>query len=316
MDSGITLSVVVIGRNEGYRLINCLDSIHQISYPENARELIYVDSISTDDSVLHAKAKGAKVIEIENSQPTAALARNMGWKAAGGKYVLFLDADTILDPDFIARAIPEFKNPQIGVVSGVMRERHPNASIFNRVFDLDWNIASRNYCGGNALVRRDGLEKVRGYNPKLIAGEEPEMCQRLQLEGYIVKHIDVPMATHDLNLRTFRQYWTRCFRSGYAYASIDTLWKKESRHNLLKGGLMIGWLIGSMLFLPLSFYPLALYLLVHVILILRTTLQKLKKHPLTTALLYGIHAHFQHIPMFFGQLAFWMNKNRQLIEYK
>lgn len=326
----VTLSVVVIGRNEGCRLVNCLDSIHQITYPKGDFELIYVDSRSTDDSVDNAKSKGAKVIEIDHSHPNAALARNTGWNAAKGKFVLFLDSDTVLHPQFISIAISEFKNPDVGVVSGNLQERHPDETIFNRVFDLDWNISTKDYCGGNALIRRDALEKINGYNPKLIAGEEPEMCQRLKLKGYVVKHIDVPMASHDLNITSFRQYWRRCFRSGYAYASIGNLlkntpyplWKMESRHNLIKGSLLIFGVMLSIfsLFTRLSFYLLALYLLIVGVLVLRTTLQKGKNHPWNSAFFYGLHAHFQHIPMFFGQLSFWFDtiksRNREVIEYK
>lgn len=326
----ITISVVVIGRNEGYRLVNCLDSVHRISYPKEDYELIYVDSNSTDDSVVNAKEKGATVIEINASQPTAALARNTGWNQAKGKYILFLDSDTILDPSFISHAITEFSNPHVAIVSGNLKERHPEETVYNRAFNLDWNHASRNYCGGNALIRKEALVKVNGYNPKLIAGEEPEMCQRLIAEGYQIKHLNVPMASHDLNMQTFSQYWKRCFRSGYAYASISKilknssrpLWRKESQHNLTKGGLMICGLIASILciFTPLTFYPLSLYVIINTMLIFRTFLIKISNHSWKTAFLYGIHAHFQHIPMFFGQLSFLINQkraiNRDIIEYK
>jgi glycosyltransferase involved in cell wall biosynthesis len=330
MQEEITLSVVVIGRNEGSRLLDCLDSIHNIIFPMEKRELIYVDSHSTDGSIEEARARGAKVIAIEHPEPTAAYARNKGWKASRGKYIMFLDSDTVIDSQFISRALSEFADPQIGIVSGILRERHPSKTIFNQVFDLDWNIETKEYCGGNALAKRQALEKVDGFVSELIAGEEPEMCQRLKLEGYNVKHIAIPMAVHDLDITSIKQYWRRCFRSGYAYACIsrffssssDPLWKYESRHNLIKGSLLILGIILSALSLFTSFfyYPIFFYLVFFSGLVIRTALKTRTSHSWKTAILYGIHAHFQHIPMFFGQLFFWYDTNskkkRSIIEYK
>jgi len=313
----ITLSVIVIGRNEGQRLKRCLDSVNQITYPKNQLEVIYVDSQSSDGSLELAASKGIKTATVSHSKLTAALARNIGWNMAEGKYIFFLDADTVIYPDFISKALSEFDNPKIGVVSGHLRELNPHASIFNLIFDIDWDISARHYCGGNALIRREALEKVRGYNSDLIAGEEPEMCERLKAQGFLVKHISEPMALHDLHMHTFSQYWKRCFRSGYAYASIASafkktsfdLWRKESRHNFIKGGLMVCGGIFSFLalFTKLSFYPFAIYFFILVLLILRTLYKKKGKHSWKAQLLYAIHSHMQHIPIFFGQLSFLKN---------
>jgi hypothetical protein len=41
-----------------------------------------------------------------------------------------------------------------------------------------------------------------------------------------------------------------------------------------------------------------------------------KPAPWTTLLLYGIHSHLQQIPIFFGQVQFFLNRNKALMEYK
>ena len=73
------LSVVVIGRNEGQRLARCFESIARI---ENAAvtDVIYVDSASTDCSAELASRYGAFSITIHPERPTAAVARNTGWR--------------------------------------------------------------------------------------------------------------------------------------------------------------------------------------------------------------------------------------------
>lgn len=323
----ITLSVVVIGRNEGRRLEACLKAAEGIAFPKERRELIYVDSMSADDSVEQAKSMGIPVISLNNGRLTAALARNTGWQATKGEFILFLDADTIIDPLFVSEAMKQFNNPDVGVVTGKLSERFPSDSIYNRVHDLDWALSKQEYCGGNALVRRGALEKVQGYNTNLIAGEEPEMCRRMLAEGYQMRHINIPMARHDMGMKTLRQYWKRCFRNGYTYAFVSSLpegslWHRESRHNYLKGSILIlGFVLAVLLALFQGFLsPLAFYFLFLGLLVLRTALRVGKSHPLKTALLYGLHCHLQHVPMFFGQLAClkdrWSSATRRIIEYK
>lgn len=314
------LSVVVIGRNEGLRLLHCLASIAEMSYPKEQYEVIYVDSESTDDSVQIALSRGVNVLRFFSPRLSAAAARNFGLKSAKGSYILFLDADCMIAPKFVEKALSFFDSPEIAIVSGELQELDPDSNIYKKVFGLDWDISDRNFCGGNALVRRSVLEEIGGYDDSLIAGEEPEMCQRLQASGYRVKHIPELMAIHDLNIQAFSQYWRRCFRSGYAYASVSSshqsrqtaFWAWESRHNLLKGFLMIfGFFLTSFL-LPYSFFPFLFYWAILVFLIFKTAWHVHQKHDWKTSVLYAIHAHFQHIPMFFGQIHFFLHSGKKL----
>ena len=193
------VSVVVIGRNEAPRLEQCLRSIRDMANPGGRTETIYVDSASSDCSVEVADRLGVRVINVQSSRPTAALGRNAGWRASSGSYILFLDGDTILDPNFVADSLADFE-PDTAIVFGNRREIHPEASIYNRVLDLDWISPAgiADYCGGDALVRREALEAVCGYDEALIAGEEPEMCRRMRGLGWTILHVDRAMTGHDL----------------------------------------------------------------------------------------------------------------------
>ncbi len=69
----MTVAGIVIGRNEGARLIACLDAL------EGVAPVIYVDRGSTDGSVAAAQARGAHVVSLDMQLPfTAARARNAG----------------------------------------------------------------------------------------------------------------------------------------------------------------------------------------------------------------------------------------------
>jgi glycosyltransferase involved in cell wall biosynthesis len=194
------LSVVIIGRNEGARLTRCIESVKAMRAPANGIEILYVDSDSTDGSPDRARALGAQVIVVHPERPSAALGRNAGWRAARAPRILFLDGDTILHPEFVHEASQAFADPQVAVVWGHRRELHPENSIYNRVLDLDWVYppGPSEFCGGDALMRRDVLEEVNGYDETLIAGEEPEMCRRIRSRGYVIQHLDLAMTRHDL----------------------------------------------------------------------------------------------------------------------
>jgi len=216
------IAAIVIGRNEGARLIACLDSL-----AGRASRVIYVDSGSTDGSRDAAAARGAEVVALDMRQPfTAARARNAGLARLTGAgpppaYVQFLDGDCSLQPGWLdtARAFLD-DNPAVAVACGRRRERHPAASVYNRLIDAEWDtpVGRARSCGGDALMRVAALQAVGGFDPDLIAGEEPELCVRLRAKGWEIWRLDAEMTLHDAAMTRFGQWWQRTRRGGYAFA--------------------------------------------------------------------------------------------------
>ena len=327
------LSVVVIGRNEGARLVRCLESIAQMSPLQGSIEVIYVDSGSTDGSLERAAQFNVKVKRLESANPCAAAGRNAGWREAKAPIIFFLDGDTVLERNFVADTIAELNDPKVAVVFGNRREIKPKASIYNRLLDLDWIAPSGavEFCGGDALIRREVLERVDGFDERLIAGEEPEMCQRIRALGFTILHVDRPMTGHDLAMTRFSQYWRRAVRSGYAYAEVSRrfrntdlpLWNKVARRNLAHGAGLLGIIVGA----PLvsialnSMIPIGAAVAIIAVLVIRTAIRyRWKTADLATLLLFGLHSHLEQIPLLFGQLKYQLDrlggKTRELIEYK
>ncbi|MBK1643672.1 glycosyl transferase family 2 [Thiocapsa imhoffii] len=331
--ANLVFSVVIIGRNEGARLERCIRSVHTTRGVRGQFDLIYVDSDSNDGSPELARKLGARVIRVKPERPSAALGRNAGWRAAHAPVVLFLDGDTILDPDFVAAALPLLKDPSVAVVWGHRRELRPDASLYNRVLDLDWIYppGPSEFCGGDALMRRSALEHVNGFDEGLIAGEEPELCQRLRQQGYRIEHIDHAMTLHDLAITRWNQYWRRAVRAGHAYAEVaarfrdsdQPLWTAEVRRNRIHAAVLMLAALGgiALAVYEAAFWPLLLPLVFYLGLIVRTAHRVAWKDPnLVTRLLYGVHSHLQQIPILFGQVGFYRDRRagrrRRLIEYK
>lgn len=215
-----SVDAVVIGRNEGERLIACLQSLHG-----QVRRVIYVDSGSTDGSVQAAQAEGAIIVALDMSLPfTAARARNAGLKALKADapdYVQFIDGDCILREGWMDRAVRFLsENLRAAVVCGRRREIHPDASVYNSLIDAEWDtpVGEVRACGGDALMRHQAVSAVNGYREDLIAGEEPELCLRLRARGWTIWRIDAEMTWHDAAITRFGQWWKRVERAGHAFA--------------------------------------------------------------------------------------------------
>ncbi len=221
-------AAVVIGRNEGARLVRCLAALAGQASP-----VVYVDSGSTDDSVAAARATGAVVVELDLSRPfTAARARNAGFAALAAAreegeatgapaLVQFIDGDCEIRPGWIAaaRAFLEAE-PHVAIACGRLRERHPEASVYNRLCDREWDtpVGRTRASGGIFLARTVAFEEAGGFDETLIAGEEPELCVRLRAAGWQVWRLDHEMALHDAAMTRFGQWWTRARRGGHAAA--------------------------------------------------------------------------------------------------
>jgi GT2 family glycosyltransferase len=268
----LQVGVVAIGRNEGVRIDTCIRSA-----VARTALVLYVDSGSTDDSVLLAERAGAQIVGLDMSLPfTAARARNQGYRrlrqlAPELSYVQFVDGDCEIEANWIETASAFLDlNQDVAVVCGRRRERFPSRSIYNKLCDIEWDtpIGQAKACGGDALMRADAFKQVAGYRDELIAGEEPELCLRLRSAGWKIWRLDTEMTQHDAAIVHFSQWWRRHVRSGYAFAqgahlhghTAERHWVWETLRALFWGTtLPIVSLLALALFGPWGLLPLLIY---------------------------------------------------------
>jgi GT2 family glycosyltransferase len=250
------LGLVVIGRNEGDRLVRCLDSVRGIP------NRVYVDSGSTDGSVEYAVRQGVEVLQLEMPPNfTAARARNVGLARLLARcplveFVQMVDGDCEIHQDWIPAAVAALNaEPDLAAVYGRLRERFPDRSVYNAICDNDWNkpVGEAAYFGGNVLLRVPALQQVNFYDASMIAGEEPDMSMRLRKSGWRLRRIDAEMGYHDVNLTRFSQWWKRTRRTGHAYAELafrhpdarHPNWLRTTRSIVFWGGLLPLGTIGA-----------------------------------------------------------------------
>jgi GT2 family glycosyltransferase len=227
MDSASAMSarpgIVVIGRNEGERLLACLGSVRSLGCP-----VVYVDSGSSDSSLERATALCDLVLALDPKRPfSAARARNEGFRALLAarpelRSIQFLDGDCALLPGWLEAAEQAMAGDAArAIVIGSLRERHPEASAYNRLCALEWrstpgDLSNFGALGGIMLVRAEVFARVGGFNEQVIAGEDSEFGVRVAIAGFKVTKIAVDMATHDADIQRFTQWWRRAVRGGHA----------------------------------------------------------------------------------------------------
>ena len=328
-----SIGVVTIGRNEGERLVRCLKSL-KAGIPESV-PIVYVDSGSTDGSISVAESLGVHAINLDMSIPfTMARGRNTGFNYLiehfpDIQYVQFIDGDCELLPGWIEQAIATLDGDEkLAAACGRRRERFPDASIYNRLADMEWDtpVGEAKACGGDALMRASAIKEVNGYNPTSICGEEPEMCIRLRQRGWKIQRIDADMTLHDAAMVKFSQWWTRSLRYGWAVAEgaamhgapPERYMVRENASGWLWGlilpliALGLAWPTSGLTLLLLGGYPVLMWRVYKY----RRSLGDLPSH----ARLYAFFCVLSKLTQAIGQLKYWLRrwrgKQAALIEYK
>ena len=175
-------------------------------------------------------------------------------------------------------------------------------------------------------MRVKAIQEVKGYNPTLIGGEEPEMCVRLRQQGWKIYRIDADMTIHDAAIFHFSQWWKRSIRGGWAMAEgaamhghlPERYQVKESRSRWFWGLLLpiaalglAGFTHGLSL-LAFLLYPVLMWKIYRYRLGLGDTAAE--------ARLYAVFCVVAKLPEAIGQVNYWLNrwqgKQATLIEYK
>ena len=214
------LGVVVIGRDESTTLARALDSVTSV-----ASVCVYVDSASRDNSVEIARSHGVRAVRLpDDGRLSPARARNAGFSLLQQtdpelRTVFFLDGDCVASRSWLREACTELDGQtDLGVLCGHLRERHPERTVYNRLFDFGWQNVPDGptlSCGGIFLARAEAIRESGGFEPGLRAGEELHMCWRMSRRGWRASRVPGVMATHDADMHSLGEWLGRSRRDGY-----------------------------------------------------------------------------------------------------
>jgi glycosyltransferase involved in cell wall biosynthesis len=162
------VSIVIPCYNHGQYIQEALDSIdvQKINY---TIEVIIVDDGSSDAATLQKlddlKALNYTVIHQTNGGPGKA--RNAGIHVAAGKYILPLDADNKISPDYINKAVPVLEKNQADIVYAAP-QFFGDTEIKSRQFKVrsfdDLGLVTGNCADACAVFKKEVWEKNGGYD--------------------------------------------------------------------------------------------------------------------------------------------------------
>lgn len=188
------VSLVIPGRNAGRTLAACLESATVLLRRGELAEILFVDDGSTDDSAAIAGRHPVRVVESGGGGP--GWARNVGWRAAAGELVWFIDADCEVRDDSLVRLLAHLESPDVTGVGGSYANPYPDRllpsliheEIRQRHLDAPSDV---DYLGSfNVLYRRSALEEVGGFDETYVngpgrpGGEDADLSYRLRDLGH------------------------------------------------------------------------------------------------------------------------------------
>jgi glycosyltransferase involved in cell wall biosynthesis len=201
----IELSVVLISKNQAWNVARLIESVLQATVAIPSKEIILVDSASTDETAELAGRYPISVVRLQPGPLTPAAGRYVGYKRTQGELVLFLDGDMELLQGWLEHALRAMRGaPQAGVMmsSKIIDLSPPAANEKTPPPEKVCTSAPKEVfyasfvAGGAALYRRSVLEQVGTFNPHLKSDEEPELCLRIRHAGYRVLLLDYPIVRH------------------------------------------------------------------------------------------------------------------------
>jgi len=198
----VKFSIVIPAYNEAKYISKTLSALKNQTFKDF--EVIVKDGLSQDETVKIAKNFTKKVISIRDF--SAGDARNQGARYAEGEIIVFMDGDTILPPETLARFCKLMGDNVVGLSC---RKIPQSSSILDRLLYEFVNISTfvsglmgvGGAHGNCMLIRRNVFERIGGFNPNIIVAEEQELVRRASKFGKYIFLLDYYVVENPRRLR-------------------------------------------------------------------------------------------------------------------
>lgn len=243
LDSQPSVSVIVAAHNEEERIVDNIRSLLELDYP--ALEIVVVDDGSTDRTWELARpfADQGRIKLVRNTgaggRGGRPFATNLGLRAAGGQFIISVDADTTFDLGTVRRILAPFADPRVGAVSGNLKVRNRDDNALTACQACEylesitlWKTWTSmlgtllQASGAFGAYRRDALEAVGAWDPELA--EDADLSSKLRKVGFKIRFArdavaftDVPVGLAGLTRQRMR--WAQGFIRTYYRKHLDAM---------------------------------------------------------------------------------------------
>ena len=203
------VSIIIVNYNGKELLQKCLDSLLKVNYDNF--EIILVDNNSTDGTVEFVTKNYPSLIIIKlDSNKGFAEPNNVAAKISKGKYLLFLNNDTVVTPNFISEMVKVMEtDKKIAICQSLLLK--PDGSVdssgdfidhlgvvYNSKTEIDEIREVSSARGASMLVRSDIFKKLDGFDQKFfVTFEDVDLCWRSWILGYRVLIIPTSIVYHE-----------------------------------------------------------------------------------------------------------------------
>lgn len=196
------ISIIVPVYDGERTLRECLDSLMDLNFDKKRFEVIVVDNGSKDATAKIIQQYPVRYVFFDDIQSSYG-ARNAGIRQAKGHILAFIDADCIVESNWLRDAVAHFKDPLIGCVGGVIKPRPPENDAESYVAQQNPLAHGQNAFSlpfpktANALYRKAVLDQVGIFNECWISGGDADLCWRMQIHSaYQLKLVDDATVYH------------------------------------------------------------------------------------------------------------------------
>lgn len=222
--AGTRVSIIIPAFNEGKNIANCLSSIAHQTYKNI--EVILVDD-SSRDNTCDIAVRTVKKLKLnlrifkQNKHQERGKARNSGAKLAKGKYLLFVDADMLLDKSVVEECVSQValeKNKAATII--------PEKSFGETFWAKCKALEKRCYLGDDNIeaarfFKKDLFWKVGGWDEEMVSGEDWDLTRRIRSK-YKVARVDSFILHNEGELTLWKT-----FKKKFYYASKSGVYLKK-----------------------------------------------------------------------------------------
>jgi|WetSurMetagenome_2_1015567.scaffolds.fasta_scaffold17361_2 GT2 family glycosyltransferase len=218
----IKFSIIIVNYKQENLLKNCISSIYN-TFKSSTFEVIIINN-SPENKLASFNLPNIKIIETKNYG--YANANNIGVKNASGKYLFFLNADTIIKNDFLSDFEKEFSEKEFGAVGlelcytdgGFQPSCYLENNFLNEIKNKKLEIIFKKknavkkseiekkystirkvdwVSGAGMIVKKDIFKKIGGFDERFfLFYEDADICKRLKNEGFCIYYFPFSKIIH------------------------------------------------------------------------------------------------------------------------
>jgi cellulose synthase/poly-beta-1,6-N-acetylglucosamine synthase-like glycosyltransferase len=177
--------VIVPVRDGESTIASCLDSILATDYPADRREILVVDNGSTDSTPALIQTRAVRYLH--EPKRGVSNARNQGIAQSSGEILAFVDADCVVEPQWLTELVRPFEDVEVGSVAGDLQHTPPTTAAERQAVRMLGNWQRFAFTSNpaypitaNAAYRRDVLDRIGAFDPHMTRAQDVELGLRFQ----------------------------------------------------------------------------------------------------------------------------------------